>query len=248
MADQRTDAARQSSELGLADAFSIANAVCGFFAVALLARGDLGAGGLETGDVLAVGGLLVAGALFDILDGPVARWRGSSAIGETLDTLSDVVTFAMAPAVLLAVAGVAEGGTHPRVLLTAAAAYLVAVLVRLARFAVSDSPEERHCFSGMPCPLATVAVFALVLLDPGAYEVAAGVALIVWMMLSSIPYPKASRATAPLIALWALGGAGALAGLLPLDVAAAVTVTVVLGIPIVMAARGREDAEAPRPA
>lgn len=247
MTDRAADS-RQSSELGLADAFSIANAVCGFFAVALLARGDLGSAGLEANDVLAAGGLLVAGALFDILDGPVARWRGSSAIGETLDTLSDVVTFAMAPAVLLAVAGVAEGGTHPRVLLTAAAAYLVAVLVRLARFAVSDGAEERRCFSGMPCPLATVAVFALVLLDPGAYGVAAGVALIVWIMLSSVPYPKASRATAPLIAIWALGGAGALAGLMPLDLAAAITVAVVLVIPIVMAARSRADADVPRPA
>ncbi len=237
----------QRSELALADAFSIANAVCGFFAVALLARGDLDGAGLERGDVLAAGGLLIAGALFDILDGPVARWRGSSAIGETLDTLSDVVTFAMAPAVLLAVAGAAEGGSHPRVLLTAAAAYLVAVLVRLARFSVDDTEEQRRCFSGLPCPLATVAVFALVLLDPGAYGVAAGVGVTVWLMLSSVPYPKASRATAPLIAAWAVGGAAALAGLLPLDLAAAVTVAVVLAIPIVMAARGRH-ADLPRPA
>lgn len=243
MADRGSNA-RGGSELSLADAFSIANAVCGFFAVALLARGDLGSAGLEANDVLAAGGLLVAGALFDILDGPVARWRGSSAVGQTLDTLADVVTFAVAPAVLLAVA---EGGTDPRVLLTAGAAYLVAVLVRLARFEAADSVEARRSFSGMPCPLATVAVFALVLLDPGAYGVAAGVALIVTLMLSSVPYPKASRATAPLIAAWALGGAAALAGLLPLDLAAVVTVAVVLVIPVVMAARGR-DADVPRTA
>lgn len=246
MADRGSNA-HGGSELSLADAFSIANAVCGFFAVALLARGDLGSAGLEANDVLAAGGLLVAGALFDILDGPVARWRGSSAVGQTLDTLADVVTFAVAPAVLLAVAGVAEGGTDPLVLLTAGAAYLVAVLVRLARFEAADSVEARRSFSGMPCPLATVAVFALVLLDPGAYGVAAGVALIVTLMLSSVPYPKASRATAPLIAAWALGGAAALAGLLPLDLAAVVTVAVVLVIPVVMAARGR-DADVPRTA
>jgi CDP-diacylglycerol--serine O-phosphatidyltransferase len=246
VAEQRRDT-RSVPELSLADAFSIANAVCGFFAVALLARGDFGLAGLEQGDVLTVGGLLVAGALFDILDGPVARWRGSSPIGETLDTLADVVTFAMTPAVLLAVAGATEGGHHPRVLLTAAAAFLVAVLVRLARFAVADSPEERRCFSGMPCPLATLAVFALLLLDPGSYAVAGGVGLTVWLMLSSVPYPKASRATAPLIAIWALAGAAGLTGMVPLDLVAAGTVAVVLGIPIVMAARGR-IADVPRPA
>lgn len=223
----------------MADAFSIANAVCGFFAIALLARGGFGGGSLQRRDVIVAGALLVAGALFDILDGPVARWRGSSELGEVLDTLSDVVTFAVLPAVLLAVAGAAEGGNHPKVLLTAAAAYLVAVLVRLARFSVASAPSERECFSGMPCPLATLAVFGLVLLNPGAYPTAAAVGVMVVLMISGVPYPKASRATAPLIAAWALAGATGLAGVMPLDFVAASTVLAVLTIPVFMAARER---------
>jgi len=230
--------------MSMADAFSIANAVCGFFAIALLARGDFGARGLQRGDVVGAGGLLVAGALFDILDGPVARWRGSSELGEVLDTLSDVVTFAVLPAVLLAVAGAAEGN-HPKVLLTASAAYLVAVLVRLARFSVASAPSERECFSGMPCPLATLAVFGLVLLDPGAYPTAAAVGVMVILMISPVPYPKASRATAPLIGVWALAGVTGLAGVMPLDFVAAATVVVVLTIPAFMAARERRHPDIP---
>lgn len=240
--------ARSASEMSIADAFSIANAVCGFFAIALLARGDFGESGLQRHDVIVAGSLLVAAALFDILDGPVAKWRGSSELGETLDTLSDVVTFAVLPAVLLAVAGAAEGSGHPKVLLTAAAAYLVAVLLRLARFSVASAPSERQCFSGMPCPLATLAVFGLVVLDPGAYPTAAGVGLTVVLMVSSVPYPKASRASAPLIAVWAGLGAAGLAGMVPLDLVAAATVIIVLGIPLAAAARLRRDSDLSQPA
>lgn len=228
----------------MADAFSIANAVCGFFAIALLARGGLG-DGIKRSDVIVAGALLVAGSLFDILDGPVARWRGSSELGEVLDTLSDVVTFAVLPAVLLAVAGAPEGGRHPEISLIAAAAYLVAVLVRLARFSVASAPSERECFSGMPCPLATLAVFGLVLLSPGAYPTAAAVGVMVFLMISRVPYPKASRATGPFITLWAVAGASGLAGLISLDFVAAATVIVVLGIPAFMAAHERREADVP---
>ncbi|WP_243689418.1 CDP-alcohol phosphatidyltransferase family protein [Geotalea toluenoxydans] len=59
---------------------------------------------LQTGDVTHVYfacGLVFAALVFDVLDGRIARWRQkSSTMGRDLDSLADIVSFGVAPAVI----------------------------------------------------------------------------------------------------------------------------------------------------
>ena len=70
------------------------------------------------------------GADFDVLDGRIARWRQkSSAMGRELDSLADVISFGVAPAIIAY--GCGMQGLYDRVVL----AYFVACGVsRLARY------------------------------------------------------------------------------------------------------------------
>jgi CDP-diacylglycerol--serine O-phosphatidyltransferase len=77
--------------LGLADAVTIANAALGFLAAAFVLV-----------DIEIAARLILLGAIADGLDGVVARRRGSTPAGEYLDSLADVASFGVAPAVLVA--------------------------------------------------------------------------------------------------------------------------------------------------
>jgi CDP-diacylglycerol--serine O-phosphatidyltransferase len=85
-------------EFHLADWFTLANAVCG--TGALFATMTY----LETRDVRHVSfacALVFAALVFDVFDGRVARWRQTSApMGQELDSLADVISLGVAPAVL----------------------------------------------------------------------------------------------------------------------------------------------------
>jgi CDP-diacylglycerol--serine O-phosphatidyltransferase len=140
----------------IADWFTLGNAVCGTGALfASMAY-------METADVrhvYAACGLIFAALVFDVLDGRIARWRQkSSAMGRELDSLSDVISFGVAPALL----GYACGfqGAYDRVIL----GFFVACGVsRLARYNVtaeslSEGTGKVKYFEGTPIPTS----FALV--------------------------------------------------------------------------------------
>ena len=85
-------------EFHLADWFTLGNAICGtgalFATMSFLTRGD-------SVHVLYAGMLVLAALVFDVLDGRIARWRQkTSAMGRELDSLADVISFGVAPAVL----------------------------------------------------------------------------------------------------------------------------------------------------
>ena len=144
-----------------ADWFTLANAVCGFGAVLTSMTY------LETGDVsrIYVASAAILGALvFDVLDGRVARWRQtSSAMGRELDSLADVISFGVAPAVLAYTCGMQ--GFLDRVVL----AYFVACGVsRLARYNVtaeelSGGTDKVAYFEGTPIPTSILLVGVLAL-------------------------------------------------------------------------------------
>jgi len=189
--------------LTLADLLTIGNGVMGFNAILTLS--------IETpyfpnlSDAVVAGAFIALGVAFDALDGVAARKYGSSLIGPDLDSLSDLVTFCVAPAVLLVV-------TYGH--LTWYPAILVATLVvvfgmaRLARFN-STAEKESRTFQGLPTPLCAAAIVLLVLFDvivlrdvdcvEGVcrYGAAYGVPILVlsgvlaFLMVSNIAYPKA---------------------------------------------------------
>lgn len=94
------------------------------------------------------------GAVFDFLDGKIARWRRSSSmLGQELDSLADLVSFGVAPTF----AAFAMGMRYPldTGILTV---FVCAGIARLARFNITaahiphDAQGKAHYFEGLPIP------------------------------------------------------------------------------------------------
>lgn len=148
-------------EFHLADWFTLANAFCGtgaiFASMRFLQEGAATAGNVRD---LAIGMALIPLAfVFDALDGRIARWRKvASTLGRELDSLSDVISFGVAPAALGYACGL-QGGWDWVVL-----SYFVGCGVsRLARYNVTaeqlsgDEGKVRY-FEGTPIPTSVVIV------------------------------------------------------------------------------------------
>lgn len=148
-------------EFHLADWFTLVNAFCGTGAVFTAMRF------LQDGQrsYLLFGMALIPLAfIFDALDGRIARWRkSSSTLGRELDSLSDIISFGVAPAALAYACGM-QGGWDWLVL-----SYFVCCGVsRLARYnvtaeALAGEGDKVPYFEGTPIPtsLALVVVLAV---------------------------------------------------------------------------------------
>jgi len=148
-------------EFHLADWFTLANAVCG--TGALFSTMTY----LETSNarhVYFACGLVFAALIFDVLDGRIARWRQkTSMMGRELDSLADVISFGVAPAIIGY--GCGMQGLYDRIVL----AYFVACGVsRLARYnvtadALSEGSDKVKHFEGTPIPTSFLLVCLLTL-------------------------------------------------------------------------------------
>ncbi len=143
----------------LADWFTLGNAACGvgaLFAVMSYLQS------LMVMHLLFACGLVALALVFDVLDGKVARWRHqSSAIGRELDSLADVISFGVAPAVIAY--GVGMDGLWDRVILL----FFVACGVsRLARYNItaetlSQGSDKVKYFEGTPIPSSLLLVIVI---------------------------------------------------------------------------------------
>ncbi len=105
---------------------------------------------------------ILLAAIFDGLDGKVARLTGTtSKFGVELDSLADVISFGVAPGVLLYVWALRPFG---KLGWLAAFLYVICGALRLARFNVQVSTVESRRFIGMPIPAAACIVATCVLL------------------------------------------------------------------------------------
>jgi CDP-diacylglycerol---serine O-phosphatidyltransferase len=105
--------------------------------------------------------------IFDGFDGRVARWTHTeSAFGKEYDSLSDMVSFGLAPAIVTyqwGVARIAEyGPLWRRVGWLVCFFYAAAAALRLARFNSRAATQDKHYFEGLPSPSAAAIVAALV--------------------------------------------------------------------------------------
>src|SRR5450631_3757019 len=105
--------------------------------------------------------------IFDGLDGRVARWTHTeSAFGKEYDSLSDMVSFGVAPAIVTyqwGVARIAEYGPLWRRLgWLVCFFYAAAAGLRLARFNSRAATQDKRYFEGLPSPSAAAIVAALV--------------------------------------------------------------------------------------
>jgi CDP-diacylglycerol--serine O-phosphatidyltransferase len=139
-----------------ADWLTLGNAAAGvsacFSALRFVADGGLG-------HLLVACALLPLALVLDVLDGRVARWRQEhSLLGPDLDSLADVISFGVAPALIAFAAGM-RGGWDQAVLV-----YFVCCGVsRLARFnvtaeALSHGGDRVRYFEGTPIPTSVVLV------------------------------------------------------------------------------------------
>ena len=112
-------------------------------------------------DFLIAAYAIVGAAVFDLLDGRVARMTHStSEFGAEYDSLSDLISFGLAPGLLLFLWSLQPFG---RIGWLASFFYVACVALRLARFNVQKNVESKAYFEGLPSPMAAGIVASSVL-------------------------------------------------------------------------------------
>ena len=127
------------------------NMFCGFFAITLAFSGKF----------VTAGWLIVLAAIFDGFDGRIARRANTaSSFGIEADSLADVVSFGVAPALLLYNIQFCAWGVFGLIL---SFAPLSCVAFRLARFNV-DTIYQGHSndYKGLPAPMSAISIVSLV--------------------------------------------------------------------------------------
>jgi len=135
----------------LPNALTLCGMFCGFYAILASVKGDF---------ISAAWYILIAN-IFDGLDGWVARVTHSTTrFGIELDSLSDLVAFGIAPAVLIYNWSLDSFG---RIGWGAAFLYAMCGALRLARYNVQMGSAESKAFTGMPIPAAATVIASLIL-------------------------------------------------------------------------------------
>lgn len=161
----------------LPNVITFANLLCGVAAIMLATRGHF---------TIAPAVIFFAGVL-DVLDGALARrLRGHDPFGESLDSLADIISFGVAPALL-----VYERFLNPWPILgwVVAGGYVVCGAWRLARFAAS---EKSAYFQGLPITMGGMSVASL-LFYPEFWSprlIALVTLLLAILMISHVRFPK----------------------------------------------------------
>jgi len=193
------------------------NLACGFFAVLMIFKGLIevqkvtGVTPLSAKEYYEISHryyeyaimLIFGSCLFDLLDGRLARLGGQdSPFGREFDSLADIISFGMAPAMLLSRAVLFPLGNAGWAI---ALIYLVCGAMRLAKFnclaAMPKKPGDSNDFRGLPIPMAAGFIASLTFLLIDLYQndhelkmwkyVLAGAMLgLSLLMISDIRYPS----------------------------------------------------------
>ena len=115
---------------------------------------------------------VIIAAIIDGLDGRIARLiKGTSKVGKELDSLTDVISFGVAPAFIMYFWALSETG---RLGWLISLIYVVCVALRLARFNVSSNEESSwkdNFFEGIPSPAGGVLVLMPLILSISEFKV-----------------------------------------------------------------------------
>ncbi|MFG0329996.1 MAG: CDP-alcohol phosphatidyltransferase family protein [Phycisphaerales bacterium] len=182
--------------------FTLGNLIAGFAAIHFASKSidlDIGVRGWSSLEV--AGALVFIGMFFDAIDGAVARiTRTTSDMGAALDSLSDIVTFGVAPAYMTlqlvskyyltgeeaqSIINPIDDDAFARIFWLIAAIYVACAALRLARFQVETASHDvldHMFFRGLPSPGAAGALASLILLHQH--------------YLGETDYPWAARVTA----------------------------------------------------
>ena len=171
-----------------------ANFFCGVFAITQSLSGEFSHAAIA----------IMCGLFFDALDGPVARWnRATSRFGTEYDSLADLVSFGVAPMIMVYQLLATTAGIAGRVGLGIAFFYSVCAALRLARYNVQAASGCSDSFSGLPSTGAA-AFLASYVLFAEYYQYTGAMArvlpflmvIVAYLMISNLPYPRVTRALA----------------------------------------------------
>lgn len=168
----------------LPNLFTLGNMLCGFYSIISTIDGRFQHAALA----------IFAAALFDGLDGRIARLTGTcSRFGVEFDSLADLLSFGMAPALLIYIWALQP---YQRIGWLAAFLFVICGALRLARFNVQVYSSESKHFTGLPIPAAATTIASFVLLhqflfgeDGSKPILIAGLAyMLAFLMVSTIKY------------------------------------------------------------
>ena len=187
------------SKFALPSSITLISVLCGFSSVVM----SINAAGDQPSHYFTwAAGLLVLAGVFDGLDGRVARATNTATeFGVQLDSLADVLSFGMAPAILAYRYGFFQLGLADpqlRAVGWAASFFFIACgALRLARFNVQVGFVDSRFFVGMPIPVGAACVAAVILAWPAspssvlhAYLFAGELFLVGVLMVSGVRFPS----------------------------------------------------------
>jgi CDP-diacylglycerol--serine O-phosphatidyltransferase len=155
--DARARRLRRGAYL-LPSLFTMGNMFCGYACIVYSMRGEFGTAAPFIGVAM----------LLDMLDGRVARMTNSTSdFGVEFDSLADVISFGMAPAILSFTWGLQPLG---RIGWAVGFVFVAAAAVRLARFNIQTGSQDKRFFVGMPSPAAAAVPAATVFLYPAGFR------------------------------------------------------------------------------
>jgi CDP-diacylglycerol--serine O-phosphatidyltransferase len=206
---RRSDLASKRVRRGvylLPSMFTMGNMFCGYCCIVYAIRGEFATAAPFIGFAM----------VLDMLDGRVARMTGATSdFGIEFDSLADVVSFGMAPALLSFMWGLQPLG---RIGWAASFLFVAAAAVRLARFNIQSGSQDKRYFVGLPSPAAAAVPAATVFAYPIGFQhpvhAAAVLAMVLvpaMLMVSTIRFHSfktfdlQSRRSYPVLILVALG-------------------------------------------
>lgn len=177
--------------------FTVGNLFLGIMAIILAVQGAVD----QHSTFLSYAAILVIiGMLLDGLDGRMARMlNAASEFGKELDSLSDIVTFGVAPAIIMYLVILQSYGVWGIII---TALFPICGALRLARFSVQDSAPG--FFTGLPITaaggvLATLALYHEVFVE---MLLPMGMVALSFLMVSNIQYPNFKKVGVPRAAFW----------------------------------------------
>lgn len=169
----------------LPNTFTALNMACGFAAILYGFNGDFYRACM----------FIVLGAVFDSVDGRVARMTNTqSPFGEQFDSMSDLVSFGVAPAIVYYFRFLSGAGRPGMV---AAFFFILCGALRLARFNANIDKNKSDYFQGLPIPGGATAAVAMILLSLDLPQIVDLKPITVGyllfyaaLMISNIPFPS----------------------------------------------------------
>ncbi|MFC1558140.1 CDP-diacylglycerol--serine O-phosphatidyltransferase [candidate division KSB1 bacterium] len=143
----------ENTKFLLPNILTVVNMFCGFFSIIEAMQEKF----------IAASWLIIIASVFDGLDGKIARFTNTkSKFGEEFDSLADLISFGIAPSVLLYTISFKTFGNLGIVL---SFIPIVCGAFRLGRFNITSSSEQKRVYLGLPIPVYAVTIASFILFN-----------------------------------------------------------------------------------